>query len=42
MISGAGKGAVVGMQWTQAATGDLAQSGADRYPRLLIERNRVS
>ncbi len=42
MISGAGKGAVVGMQWTQAATGDLALSGADRYPHLLIERNRVS
>ncbi len=42
MISGAGKGAVVGMQWTTAATGDLALSGADRYPRLLIERNRVS
>jgi hypothetical protein len=30
------------MRWAQTATGDLAQSGADRYPHLLVERNRVS
>ena len=42
MISGADKGAVVGMRWTELATGDLALSGADKFPRLLIERNRVS
>jgi len=42
MISGATKGAVVGMRWSEPATGDLALSGADRYPRLLVERNRVS
>jgi uncharacterized secreted repeat protein (TIGR03808 family) len=42
LISGASSGAVVGMRWAQTATGDLAQSGADRYPHLLVERNRVS
>jgi uncharacterized secreted repeat protein (TIGR03808 family) len=42
LIAGATSGAIVGMRWTEAATGDLAQSGADRYPRLLVERNRVS
>ena len=42
MISGADKGAVVGMRWTEPVTGDLALSGADKFPRLLIERNRVS
>jgi uncharacterized secreted repeat protein (TIGR03808 family) len=42
MISGADKGAVVGMRWGETATGDLALSGAGRYPQLLVERNRVS
>jgi uncharacterized secreted repeat protein (TIGR03808 family) len=42
LISGASSGAVVGMRWAQTATGDLAQSGADRFPHLLVERNRVS
>ena len=42
LISGADKGAVVGMHWDKAATGDLAQNGAERYPHLLIERNRIS
>ena len=42
MISGATKGAVVGMRWTETVTGDLALSGADKFPQLLIERNRVS
>jgi uncharacterized secreted repeat protein (TIGR03808 family) len=42
LISGADKGAVVGMHWDKAATGDLAQNGADRYPQLLVERNRIS
>ncbi len=42
LISGASQGAVVGMRWAQTVTGDLAQSGADRYPHLLVERNRVS
>ncbi len=42
MISGADKGAVVGMRWTEPASGDLALSGADKFPQLLVERNRVS
>jgi uncharacterized secreted repeat protein (TIGR03808 family) len=42
MIAGAPKGAVVGMRWEEAATGDLALSGAGKFPQLLVERNRVS
>ncbi len=42
LISGADKGAVVGMLWDKTATGDLAQNGAERYPQLLVERNRIS
>ena len=42
LISGASNGAVVGMRWDQTATGDLALSGADRFPHLLVERNRIS
>jgi uncharacterized secreted repeat protein (TIGR03808 family) len=42
LIAGASSGAIVGMRWAEAATGDLALSGADRYPRLMVERNRVS
>jgi uncharacterized secreted repeat protein (TIGR03808 family) len=42
LISGADKGAVIGMQWDKTATGDLAQNGAERYPQLLVERNRIS
>jgi uncharacterized secreted repeat protein (TIGR03808 family) len=42
LIAGATSGAIVGMEWAKTATGDLAQTGADRYPHLLVERNRVS
>ena len=42
LISGAGKGAVVGMSWDKAATGDLALNGAKDFPKLLVERNRIS
>lgn len=42
LISGAEGGAIVGMRWAEAATGDLALTGADGYPHLLIERNRIS
>lgn len=42
LISGATGGAIVGMRWSETVTGDLALSGADRYPHLLVERNRVS
>jgi hypothetical protein len=33
---------VVAFRWSDAASGDLALSGAERYPQLSIERNRVS
>ena len=40
LISGADRGAVVGMRWADAASGDLARSGAEAFPHLMIERNR--
>ena len=42
LISGADRGAVVGMRWDKTATGDLAQNGAKDFPHLLVERNRIS
>jgi hypothetical protein len=42
LISGASKGAIVGMRWAEAASGDLAKTGAGKFPNLLVERNRVS
>jgi uncharacterized secreted repeat protein (TIGR03808 family) len=42
LISGAANGAVVGMRWADRASGDLARSGADEFPHLTVERNRVS
>jgi uncharacterized secreted repeat protein (TIGR03808 family) len=42
VIAGADKGAILGMQWGKAASGDLAAGGAARFPHLLVARNRVS
>jgi uncharacterized secreted repeat protein (TIGR03808 family) len=42
LISGADKGAVIAMRWSVPASGDLARSGADDFPNLMVERNRVS
>lgn len=42
LISGATQGAILGMRWAETVTGDLALSGADQYPQLMVERNRVS
>ena len=42
LISGANHGAVVGMHWAEPVTDDLALTGAEGYPHLLVERNRVS
>src|SRR6185436_12885977 len=42
LISGATRGAVVGMRWAETASGDLAKTGAAKFPHLLVERNRVS
>jgi uncharacterized secreted repeat protein (TIGR03808 family) len=36
------RGAIVGMEWHKAVTGDLALSGAKRYPQLKISGNQVS
>jgi uncharacterized secreted repeat protein (TIGR03808 family) len=42
IVEGATDGAIVGYEWTKAVTGDLAKDGADDYPRLVVDRNRVS
>jgi uncharacterized secreted repeat protein (TIGR03808 family) len=42
VFSGTPRGAIVGMQWRKAVTGDLALAGAERYPQLKISGNQVS
>lgn len=42
LISGASRAAILGMRWEEAATGDLAQGGAEAYPELTIRDNRVT
>jgi len=42
LISRTRSGAIIGMEWAKAATGDLAQDGAARFPKLRVERNYVS
>jgi uncharacterized secreted repeat protein (TIGR03808 family) len=41
LISDAKRGAIVGMEWKKAVTGDLAKDGAARYAQLSIGGNRV-
>ena len=41
VISGAAEGAILGMRWEEAATGDLAESGAGAWPHLTIAGNRA-
>ncbi|MBI1205055.1 MAG: TIGR03808 family TAT-translocated repetitive protein [Rhodopseudomonas sp.] len=41
-IEGATRGAIVGLAWHKAMTGDLAQGGADKFPQLTIGGNRVN
>jgi uncharacterized secreted repeat protein (TIGR03808 family) len=41
LISGARRGAIVGMEWQNPVTGDLSTSGAERYAQLSISGNRV-
>jgi uncharacterized secreted repeat protein (TIGR03808 family) len=41
MISDVHSGAIVGMEWKKAVTGDLAKDGAARYAQLSIAGNRV-
>jgi uncharacterized secreted repeat protein (TIGR03808 family) len=42
MISGARRGAILGMDHERAVSGDLAQEGAARYAQLAISGNRVN
>lgn len=42
LISGAARGAIVGMDHRQPVTDDLAKSGAARYSQLAISGNRVN
>lgn len=39
---GAKRGAILGMEWHKAVTGDLALASGERYPQLRISGNRVS
>ncbi|MBI3705543.1 MAG: TIGR03808 family TAT-translocated repetitive protein [Rhizobiales bacterium] len=42
VLAGSRHGAIVGMEWHKAVTGDLALAGAERYPHLRISGNQVS
>lgn len=42
LFAGTTRGAIVGMKWHKAVTGDLALAGAERYPQLKISGNQVS
>jgi uncharacterized secreted repeat protein (TIGR03808 family) len=42
ILAGTKRGAIVGMEWEKAVTGDLALAGADRYPQLRISGNLVN
>ena len=41
LFAGTKGGAIVGMEWHKAVSGDLALSGAERYPQLKISGNQV-
>ena len=41
VIQGARRGAIVGMEWHKAVTGDLLKSGAESYPLLKLTGNQV-
>ena len=41
LISGARRGAIVGMEWKKPVTGDLSKDGARSYAQLSIAGNRV-
>lgn len=40
-ITAAKNGAVVGMRWDKAVTGDLTRGGGERFPHLTIRDNKV-
>jgi len=41
LVSESRRGAILGMRWHEAATGDLAAGGAEPFPHLTVARNRV-
>jgi len=41
LISGTRRGAIVGMEWNKAVTGDLARDGSSHYSQLAINGNHV-
>ena len=42
LLSRSKRGAILGMKWRNPVSGDLALSGAERYPKLMIRNNQVS
>jgi uncharacterized secreted repeat protein (TIGR03808 family) len=42
VIAGAKRGAILGMEWDKAVSGDLAHDGSAHYPQLTIANNRTS
>lgn len=42
IIDKATRGGIIGHRWAEAVTGDLAAEGAQVFPGLTVERNRVS
>lgn len=42
LFAGTARGAIVGMEWHKAVTGDLVLSGAERYPQLKNSGNQVN
>jgi uncharacterized secreted repeat protein (TIGR03808 family) len=41
LIAGATRGAIIGMEWNKAVTGDLATESTVRFAQLSISGNRV-
>ena len=41
VIEGARLGAIVGMEWTKAVTGDLTKESTERFPQLRIANNQA-
>ncbi len=41
LLAGSQRGAIVGMEWHKAVTGDLALAGAEHYPHLKLSGNRT-
>jgi len=42
LIAESREAAIMGMRWADSATGDLASGGAEAFPNLTIDGNRVA